>query len=173
MEVIRLKFMKSFNKKKILLCALCAVFLSSAFAAFPVKAATAFDPKYYFAKYRDVAVAVGFDPQALFDHYQNFGMQEGRFPNAQAEWRAAAGHVDTQEERTAFLMQIPPADPENAASDLPKLDPIYYYNTYPDIAEGIGRDAQALLNHYFSFGYSEGRLPYYGAEPCTEVQTSF
>lgn len=169
MEVTKLKL----NKTKTLLGTLCAVFLCSAFTALPARAATAFDPNYYFAKYQDVAVAVGFDPQALFDHYQNFGMNEGRFPNAQAEWRAAAGHVDTPEEKTAFLMQIPPADPDNASSDLPKLDPFYYYNTYPDVAEVVGRDAQALLNHYFAYGYSEGRLPYYGAEPCTEVQTSY
>lgn len=162
-----------FNKTKTFLCLLCAVFLSTVFAAFPSKAATAFDPHYYYAKYPDVSWVTGFDPQALFDHYQTCGMQEGRFPNMQAEWRDAAGIVDTEEQRTAFLMQIPPSDPENADSDLPKLDPVFYYNTYPDVAEVIGRDAQALLNHYFAYGYSEGRLAFYGADPCTDIQTSF
>lgn len=100
-------------------------------------------------------------------------MAEGRYANQQAEWRAAAGHVDTAEERKAFLMIIPPADPNNADSDLPKLDPIYYYNTYPDVAKVVGKNAQGLLEHYFAYGYSEGRLPYYGADPCTEVQTSY
>ena len=132
-------------KIKALAGTLCAVFLISAFAVLPAKAATAFDPNYYYDKYPDVA----------------------------AEWRAAAGHVDTAEERTAFLMQIPPADPANAASELPRLDPYYYYNTYPDVAAAIGNDPQALLNHYFAYGYAEGRLPFYGAEPCTEVQTSY
>ena len=47
------------------------------------------------------------------------------------------------------------------------------YNNYPDVAAVIGPDAVGLLNHYFAYGYSEGRLPYYGAEPCTDVQTSF
>lgn len=171
MEVTKMKLKKS----KILLLTLCAVFVTSVFAAFPSRAATAFDPHYYFWKYPDVAAAVGFDPQALFDHYQNFGMDEGRFPNMQAEWRDAAGHVDTREERTAFLIQVPASaiDPENANSKLPKFDPVYYYNTYPDIAEVIGRDPVALLNHYFAYGYSEGRLPFYGAGPCTEVQTSY
>lgn len=156
-----------------LLSTLCAVFLCSAFAVFPSNAETAFDPSYYYWKYPDVAVAVGFDTQALFDHYQSFGMAEGRFPNAQAEWRNAAGHVDTEEERKAFMMQIPSVTPREEESDLPKFDPIYYYNTYPDIAETIGKDAVALMNHYFAYGYSEGRLPFYGAEPCTEVQTTF
>ena len=100
-------------------------------------------------------------------------MAEGRFPNMQAEWRDAAGIVDTEEDRTAFLMTNYPSDPDNADSDLPKLDPVFYYNTYPDVAEVIGKDPVALLNHYFAYGYSEGRLPFYGAEPCTEVQTSF
>ncbi len=162
-----------FHKMKTLLCTLCAVFLCSAFIAVPVKADTAFDPHYYFWKYPDVANVTGSDQQALFDHYQNFGMAEGRFPNMQAEWRHAAGHVDTVEERTAFLMQNFPTDPENANSDLPKLDPVYYYNTYPDVAAVIGKDPYALLQHYFAYGFSEGRLPYYGATPCTEVQTSF
>ena len=70
-------------------------------------------------------------------------------------------------------LRIPSPNPENANSDLPKFDPIYYYNNYPDVAAVIGPDAVGLLNHYFAYGYSEGRLPYYGAEPCTDVQTSF
>lgn len=162
-----------FHKTKALLCALCAFSLSAAFAVLPVKAATAFDPHYYFAKYPDVSAVTGADQQALFAHYQNYGMAEGRFPNMQAEWRDAAGIVDSKEDRTAFLMTFPPSDPENANSDLPKMDPVFYYNTYPDVAEVIGKDPLALLNHYFAYGYSEGRLPFYGAEPCTEIQTSF
>lgn len=160
---------------KLLVCTLCAVFLASAFAAFPSEAATAFDPHYYFWKYPDVANVTGFDPQALFDHYQNSGMAEGRYPNMQAEWRAAVGHVDTAEEREAFLMVIPASavNPDNANSDLPQFDPVYYYNTYADVAEVIGKDPVALLQHYFAYGYSEGRLPFYGAEPCTEVRTSY
>lgn len=164
-----------FNKAKMFLCTLCAMFLCAAFAALPARAATAFDPHYYYAKYPDVSNVTGFDPQALFDHYQTAGMQEGRFPNMQAEWRDAAGIVDTEEDRTAFLMTIPASacDPENADSTLDKLDPVFYYNTYPDVAAVIGNDPVALLNHYFAYGFSEGRLPFYGAEPCTEIQTSF
>lgn len=170
-EVIRLKS----KRTKLFLCTLCAAFLASSFAVLPAKAATAFDPHYYFEKYPDVSNVTGFDPQALFNHYQTSGMNEGRFPNMQAEWRDAAGIVDTTEDRTAFLMQIPASavDPENADSDLDKFDPVFYYNTYPDVAEVIGNDPVALLQHYFAYGYSEGRLPFYGAEPCTEVQTSF
>lgn len=163
-----------FNKTKALLCTLCAVFLLSAFAVIPAKAATAFDPYYYFEQYPDVAATIGFNPEALFNHYQTYGMAEGRFPNAQAEWRAAAGIVDTVEDRTAFLMnQNRISNPANANSTLPKFDPVYYYNSYPDVAAVIGNDPQALLEHYFAYGYSEGRLPFYGAEPCTDVQTSY
>ena len=155
------------------LCALFAVFFSFAFIATPVEAKTAFDAHYYFQKYPDVACIYGFNREALFNHYQTFGMTEGRFPNMQAEWRDAAGIVDSEEDRTAFLMQLPPSDPENANSDLPKMDPVYYYNTYADIAAVIGSDPVALLQHYFAYGYSEGRAPFYGAGPCTEIQTSF
>lgn len=162
-----------FKKTNLLLCTLSAVFFAAAFAAFPSEAKTAFDPSYYFEKYVDAANTYGFDPQALFQHYQTSGMKEGRFPNRQSEWKAAAGYVATEEERTAFLMTIPAPNPENAASDLPKFDPIHYYNTYADVAAVIGEDATALLQHYFAYGFSEGRIPYYGAGPCTEVQTSF
>ena len=162
-----------FKKTKMFLCALFAVFFSFAFIATPVEAKTAFDANYYFIEYPDVAAVYGFNPEALFNHYQAFGMKEGRFPNQQAEWRYAAGIVDTAEARTAFLMKMPAPVAENANSKLPKLDPIYYYNTYPDIAAVIGTDPIALLQHYFAYGYSEGRHAFYNSGPCVEVQTSF
>ena len=59
------------------------------------------------------------------------------------------------------------------ASAATAFDPNYYYDKYPDVAAAIGNDPQALLNHYFAYGYAEGRLPFYGADPCTEVQTSY
>ena len=107
-----------FTKMKTVLCAVSAVFLASIFGAFPSEAKTAFDPSYYFEKYVDVANEYGFDTQALFNHYQTAGMQEGRFPNRESEWKAAAGYVATQEERTAFMMQIPSPNPENANSEI-------------------------------------------------------
>ena len=100
MEVTDLKF----KKNKMLLGTMCALVLATTIGAFPSKAESAFDYNYYFWKYPDVANAVGFDPQALFNHYQTSGMAEGRYANQQAEWRAAAGHVDTAEERKAFLL---------------------------------------------------------------------
>ena len=102
MEVTDLKFKKS----KMLLGTMCALVLATTIGAFPSKAESAFDYNYYFWKYPDVANAVGFDPQALFNHYQTSGMAEGRYANQQAEWRAAAGHVNTAEERKAFLMTL-------------------------------------------------------------------
>ncbi len=149
------------SKIKNMMFALCAGVLLSAIAAIPVKAEVAFDYNYYHWKYPDVANAVGSDPQALFDHYQNFGIHEGRFACQQQEWRAAAGIVETEEERKAFLMKIPAPDPNNNDSNLPKMDPMFYYNQYPDIAAVVGKDPVALLNHYFAYGYSEGRMPFY------------
>ncbi len=37
------------------------------------------------------------------------------------------------------------------------FDADYYYNTYPDVAAAIGRSAEALLNHFVTFGVNEGR----------------
>ncbi|MBO5347781.1 MAG: VanW family protein [Lachnospiraceae bacterium] len=34
----------------------------------------------------------------------------------------------------------------------------YYYNTYPDLQQVIGKDEQALYNHYINFGIKEGRF---------------
>lgn len=43
------------------------------------------------------------------------------------------------------------------------FDPVYYAQTYPDVAAAVGSDAEALFNHYVSFGQAEGRIPYAGA----------
>lgn len=46
-----------------------------------------------------------------------------------------------------------------------QFDPIYYAQTYPDVAAALGTDATALYNHYVNFGQKEGRIPYAGAQP--------
>ena len=62
------------------------------FAAFILSFATAtpayasgFDAAYYAAKYPDVHEAFGDDVLELYNHYLNFGMDEGRFKNAEEE----------------------------------------------------------------------------------------
>lgn len=39
------------------------------------------------------------------------------------------------------------------------FDPWYYAEANPDVAESIGTDAQALLEHYWYYGIQEGRQP--------------
>lgn len=46
-----------------------------------------------------------------------------------------------------------------------QFDPIYYAQTYPDVAAALGTDATALYNHYVNFGQKEGRIPYAGGQP--------
>lgn len=46
-----------------------------------------------------------------------------------------------------------------------QFDPIYYAQTYPDVAAALGTDATVLYNHYLNFGQKEGRIPYAGAQP--------
>lgn len=48
-------------------------------------------------------------------------------------------------------------------SDGGKFDPKYYAETYPDVAELIGTDTEALYEHYLNFGIYEGRSPYKNA----------
>lgn len=45
------------------------------------------------------------------------------------------------------------------------FDPVYYAQTYPDVAEALGTDATVLYNHYVNFGQKEGRIPYAGGQP--------
>lgn len=44
-----------------------------------------------------------------------------------------------------------------------KFDPVFYATIYADVAAVFGTDAQALYNHYITFGQKEGRMPYAGA----------
>ncbi len=37
------------------------------------------------------------------------------------------------------------------------FDPVYYAERYPDVANALGTSQQALINHYITFGISEGR----------------
>ena len=56
-----------------------------------------------------------------------------------------------------------------------EFDPVYYAATYPDVAAAFGNDAQALLNHYLTYGQKEGRKPSANAaagEAVTSVKTT-
>ena len=44
-----------------------------------------------------------------------------------------------------------------------KFDPVFYAAVYADVAAAFGTDAEALYNHYITFGQKEGRMPYAGA----------
>ncbi|MCC8126345.1 MAG: hypothetical protein LIO92_02960 [Clostridiales bacterium] len=159
---------------KTLLCTLGAVFLCALFTAIPTEARSAFDPSYYYAMYPDAQYACGNDNQALYEHYMTVGIAEGRYPNRQAEWRAAAGNPETAEELAdVFLMSFPASDPAWADSDLDTFDAIHYYNTYADVAAVIGEDPVALLSHYINYGFSEGRDAYYASGPCVEVKPCY
>ena len=53
---------------------------------FPVQTkATGFDPVYYAQRYPDVVEALGDSQSALLGHYLTFGINEGRFQNAEEE----------------------------------------------------------------------------------------
>lgn len=60
---------------------------------------------------------------------------------------------------TAGVVLMAPVQ-ANAAG---KFDPVFYAAAYADVAAVVGTDAQALYNHYISFGQQEGRIPYAGA----------
>lgn len=49
------------------------------------------------------------------------------------------------------------------------FDPTFYANTYPDVASSLKNDADALYNHYVTYGMKEGRYPYAGAVPGEKI----
>ena len=50
-----------------------------------------------------------------------------------------------------------------------QFDPAFYGAAYPDVAAAFGTDAQALLNHYLTYGMAEGRFPAADAQPGEAV----
>ena len=50
-----------------------------------------------------------------------------------------------------------------------QFDPAFYGAAYPDVTAAFGTDAQALLNHYLTWGMAEGRVPAAGAQPGEAV----
>lgn len=62
----------------------------------------------------------------------------------------------------AFMGMIVVTPIQAKAAD---FDPVFYAQTYADVAAALGTDATALYNHYVNFGQKEGRIPYAGAQP--------
>lgn len=50
-----------------------------------------------------------------------------------------------------------------------EFDPVFYMTLYADVATAFGSDAEALYNHYITYGQKEGRIPFAGAEPGEAV----
>lgn len=59
------------------------------------------------------------------------------------------------------------------------FDAVYYYNNNPDVAAAVGNNAQALFNHYVTFGVREGRSAsaYFNAQAYraryTDLQSAY
>ena len=53
----------------------------------------------------------------------------------------------------AFLILLFPVKAQASG-----FDPVYYAQKYPDVVAVVGDSQQALINHYLTFGISEGRF---------------
>ncbi len=53
--------------------------------------------------------------------------------------------------------QVTAAPQQDRSAYRAVFDADYYYNAYPDVAAAIGRNTEALFNHFVSFGVREGR----------------
>lgn len=63
---------------------------------------------------------------------------------------------------TAFMGMVAGTSIHAKAAD---FDPVFYAQTYADVAVAFGTDTEALYNHYVNFGQKEGRIPYAGGQP--------
>ncbi len=64
-------------------------------------------------------------------------------------------------------IQLDTANTQTADADGTIFDAEYYAQTYPDVANAVGTDRDALYNHYVTFGKAEGRM---ACAPTTTVQ---
>lgn len=142
------------NRKSMITAVFATAVVAGALAFSPIdaQAAETFDPVFYAETYADVAAVFGTDANALYNHYANYGRYEGR--------KAYAGAVGGEEVSG------------DTGTDLPEFDPIFYANTYADVAAAFGTDANALYNHYINCGRSEGRKAFVNAVGGEAVRSS-
>ncbi len=101
----------------------------------------ALDANYYSGRYPDLKNAFGTDARKLMEHWVTYGRFEGRAPN---NGFSDAGRVKAM-----------------AAN----LDTKFYANKYADLRNAFGYDAEALYQHWISYGMKEARIP----NPATEA----
>ncbi len=101
---------------------------------------TVFDPVFYADTYPDLRVIYAYDANLLWKHYTACGKAEGRLAS---DGSPAVGAVLVYPDGSFF-------------------DPAFYLATYPELAETVGTDPNALANHYFGCGRAEGRMGYPG-----------
>ena len=96
---------------------------------------TLLDAGYYNGRYPDLKNAFNGDARRLMDHWVTYGRFEGRAPNASisdaGRQKAIAANLDTK----------------------------FYANKYGDLRNAFAYDAEALYQHWLSFGMKEARIP--------------
>lgn len=107
-----------------------AATIAATTVATSMPALAAFDANYYAKQNPDVVAAVGTTPKALENHYNTFGKKEGRAASA-------------EDLANSPLRQI--------------FDAKLYAQLYPDVVAVFGTDANALFQHFMTFGINEGR----------------
>ena len=117
------------------------------------QASAEFNVEVYKSNYPDVANAFGNDTKAYYLHYVKCGKAEGRTAAGNVNnggnnnTNNGGNHGDTTD--GSYI-----ADGVDYSS---VFDADYYYNNNGDVANALGKDAQALFNHFINYGMSEGR----------------
>jgi len=137
---------------------------------------TVFDPTYYAAQNPDVAAAYGNDSSKLLEHFINYGMNEGRlasnsfnvniYKDNYSDLSAAFG--SNLKSYYMHYINNGQAEGRTATTLLNKsmyngvdYSLVYNYNYYiaqnPDISAAFSGDAYKTIQHFVTFGMSEGR----------------
>lgn len=106
---------------------------------------TVFDAEYYAQMYPDVVAELGTGADAMYQHYVTFGRAEGR---------------------QAVSPDTAVSQPGNDG-----FDAVFYAQMYPDVVAALGTDADALYQHYVTFGKAEGRLANNATAPLPVATT--
>lgn len=145
-----------------------------------------FNADYYYKHNSDVAAVFGNDESALFGHFINYGIDEGRQAcdafsvDAYKAYNTDVAGAFGEDTRAYYVHYIKYGKAEgrkstgstqngnqgnnqgngNAVEGLDYsavFNADYYYNHNKDVANAFGHDAQALLNHFVTYGMDEGR----------------
>ncbi len=79
------------GRNKLITAVIITIIMALPLKVYAVSPYGDFDPEYYKERYPDVVAELGDDYNCLYSHYLDLGIDEGRFPNKEAEIAHSSG----------------------------------------------------------------------------------